>query len=116
MEVKSEELKEGVLLVKIGGYVDGSNSLELGEELSKLVDNFGENTPKIIVDLESLPRMDAAGLGVLVSLQNSVSKKKGRLVLLKPNKWIKNLLAITQAESLMNIYESLEVAQSSFES
>ena len=115
MKVASEKLGEDVVLVKINGRVVGDDSLKLREELKKQVDNFGKKKPKIIVDLENVSIMDSSALLGLVSIWTSVSKKGGRLVLLKLNKGIKNLIAITKLKSTMDVYESLELAQSSFE-
>lgn len=110
MEVTSEKLGEDVVLVKINGrFVGIEDSLKLREELKKQI---GEKEPKIIVNLENVSMMDATALVGLVGIYNSVSEEGGRIVLLKPNKGVKNLFTIIK----MDIYESLELAQSSFES
>lgn len=112
MKIESVELKIGIVLLKVSGDVVGDDALRLREELEKLLE---KDKPKIIIDLEGVPGMDCTGLGVLVSLQVSVSQKEGRFVLLNPSKGMMNLFAITKLYELADIYESLEEAQSSFE-
>ena len=57
----------------------------------------------VVIDLSAVPAIDAAGLGVLVELQNWADNSKRTLQLLKPCKRVRETLESTKLNFVLEI-------------
>jgi anti-anti-sigma factor len=57
----------------------------------------------LLLDLEKVTDVDAAGIGALVSVRNLIESAGGRLALVRPSRWVAHLLEITNLLSLLDV-------------
>lgn len=80
-----------------------SGRLVRGEETALLCSAIQQHGRTVILDLQGVDAIDAAGIGVLISLQAAGIYLK----LINPNVQVRELLRITKLDSVFEICESL---------
>jgi anti-sigma B factor antagonist len=102
---------EGLYLVKVGGYVDTTTSIELEDAIEKLVRN---DVKKIIVDLGSVDYISSAGWGIFISEIKSIREKGGDLKLVRMVPDVYEVFELLEFHNILQAYESLEDAVTTF--
>jgi anti-anti-sigma factor len=75
-----------------------------GEEINVLYGTvILQQSPLVVLDLSSVARIDAAGLGVLVACYQALLVNKRRLVLQNPSAYVRELLHTTNLHLLFEI-------------
>ncbi|MHC1568136.1 MAG: STAS domain-containing protein [Candidatus Syntropharchaeia archaeon] len=97
---------EGYVIVKPKGELDLSNAFNFKKQLLDDFLNKGKN--KLIIDLSDVHYMDSSALGAMISLHKSCRLNGGMLILIKMDKSLKRLFKLTQLDSIIPIYESLD--------
>ena len=82
--------------------------------LSRLVGAVLEETRKLILDLSGVSSMDSAGIGELALLQSWAQGKNASLKCAGPNTLVRNLLDLTNLDSVLEIHSSVDDALESF--
>ena len=99
--------------------LDLSGKMTLGEGDELLRDKVNslvhQGHKKIILNLESVPYIDSAGLGEIVRTYTTVSRQGGKLKLLNLTKRIEDLLSITKLLTVFETYDAEEAAVKSFQ-
>jgi anti-sigma B factor antagonist len=72
----------------------------------------GETAPLLVLEMADVPYVDSAGIGALVNVHVSCQRAGRKLALAGINKRSRDVLAITQVESLFRIYDTVEQAES----
>jgi anti-sigma B factor antagonist len=70
----------------------------------------------LLLDMSQVDAIDSTGLGVLVSCLTSVRNRGGDLRLLQPTPRVVDVLVITQADLLFEIFDNEDLAVQSFSS
>jgi len=85
----------------------GKMTLGEGDELlkDKIASMVSQGKKKILLNLESVPYIDSAGLGEIVRTYTSISRQGGRLKLLNVSKRIQDLLVITKLITIFDSYD-----------
>jgi len=65
----------------------------------------------LILDLAGVPYVDSAGVGALVQCFVSRKKQGRRLLLIAPSDMVQKLFKLTQVDSLLEVFPTLEAAQ-----
>ena len=96
----------------------GKMTLGEGDELlkDKINSLLAAGKKKLLLNLESVPYIDSAGLGEVVRTYTTVSRQGGTLKLLSLTKRITDLLAITKLLTVFETYDSEADAVRSFHS
>lgn len=81
---------------------------------SHLVGEILGQASKVVLDLSGVSNMDSAGIGGLVLLQNCAQDKNVSLKCASPNPVVRNLLGLTNVDSVLEVHSSLESALQSF--
>lgn len=102
---------EGLFLVKVGGYVDTTTSIELEDAIEKLVRN---DVKKIIVDLGSVDYISSAGWGIFISEIKSIREKGGDLKLVRMVPDVYEVFELLEFHNILEAYDSLEDAVTTF--
>lgn len=55
----------------------------------------------LVVDLQHVQAIDAAGLGLLVELHSRAVDKDGDFTLVNPSPWVRRLMSLTNLESVL---------------
>ena len=85
----------------------GKMTLGEGDELlkDKINSLIHQGQKKLLLNLESVPYIDSAGLGEIVRTYTTVSRQGGNLKLVNLTKRITDLLSITK---LLTVFETFE--------
>src|SRR5262249_15450520 len=61
---------------------------------------------RLLLDLEQVTAVDAAGLGALLSARNLVADRGGRIELLNPGPRVRHLMVLTKLFSVFEVVET----------
>jgi anti-sigma B factor antagonist len=94
----------------------GKMTLGEGDELlkDKINSLLAAGKKKLLLNLESVPYIDSAGLGEVVRTYTTVSRQGGSLKLLNLTKRIEDLLSITKLLTVFDTYDSEAEAVKSY--
>jgi anti-anti-sigma factor len=65
----------------------------------------------MVLDLACVSAMDGAGIGLLASLQGSARSTGSRLLIQNPSHRVRQLLRLTNLDSVLEIFPSREFAE-----
>ena len=85
---------------------------ELGDQLREVAES--ENAVRILLNFQNVQHLSSAALGMLITLNNLVKEKKGRLKLSNINPQIYEVFKITRLNKLFEIHDSAAQALSAF--
>jgi anti-sigma B factor antagonist len=94
----------------------GKMTLGEGDELlkDKINSLLAAGKKKLLLNLESVPYIDSAGLGEVVRTYTTVSRQGGSLKLLNLTKRIEDLLSITELLTVFDTYDNEAEAVKSY--
>jgi anti-sigma B factor antagonist len=82
--------------------------------LSRLVSQALQSTSKLVLDLSGVSSMDSAGIGELALMQSWAQGKSVTFKCAGPNNLVRNLLDLTNLNSVLEIHSSVDDALESF--
>ncbi len=85
---------------------------EIGDELARLVESV--EGIKLLLSFENVDHLSSAALGMLITLNQKVGERNGRLILADIQANIFQVFRITRLNKLFEICESAKVAMSKF--
>ncbi|MEM1184946.1 MAG: STAS domain-containing protein [Planctomycetota bacterium] len=92
--------------------LDEANIQMIGEEIAGLID--AADSPRILISFSNVDHLSSAALGTLITINNKVRSKSGKLRLANIDPQIYEVFVITRLNKLFEIYESTEEAVQSF--
>jgi anti-sigma B factor antagonist len=94
----------------------GKMTLGEGDDLlkDKINSLLAAGKKKLLLNLESVPYIDSAGLGEVVRTYTTVSRQGGSLKLLNLTKRIEDLLSITKLLTVFDTFDSEQEAIKSY--
>ncbi len=108
--------KGGIQLVKIEGRLDANFSLQLEDEVDKLLET---KTKNIVLDLSGVTYLSSSGLRVLLSI-NKETEGAGGLVLVNMGDVVKKIIEVAEVDDLLiqakNIDEAIAILEAKKES
>ena len=106
------ERRDTVLLVTVEGRID---SRTVGRLENAVWAGLREDTRSIVVDLEKVRAVLSAGLKFLLTLRKFASGRGGSLALVVPEGTVRDILAISQFDDIVPIFEDPAEAVSAME-
>lgn len=103
--------KSGIHLVKIEGRLDANFSLQLEDEVDKLLET---KTKNIILDLSGVTYLSSSGLRVLLSI-NKETEGAGGLVLVNMGDVVKKIVEVAEVDDLFTQAKNIEEAIATLE-
>ncbi len=82
--------------------------------MSRLVSQALQSTRKLVLDLSGVSSMDSAGIGELALMQSWAQGKNVSFKCAGPNSLVRNLLDLTNLDSVLEIHSSVDDALESF--
>lgn len=82
--------------------------------LSRVVGDVLEHSNKLVLDLSGVASIDSAGIGELALLQTWAQNRNATLKCAAPNLLVRNLLELTNLDSVVEVHSSLDSALESF--
>ena len=113
IDIISTEFKR-VQLLEVSGRVDSTTAYQLGEALTKVIDN-GKN--KIVLDLNKVEYMSSAGLREIVSALKRVQAlpaSGGDVRIANPSDRVREVLELAGLDEIFKIYPTQIEAVGSF--
>ena len=86
-------------LLKISGRIDSINANTIHETLNN---EISYDDPNLVIDMEAVEYMSAAGLRILKGLK----EKSGHVRIANPSKRVREVLQITGLDAIYDVYES----------
>jgi anti-sigma B factor antagonist len=83
--------------------------------LSQLVGEFLQYGSKVVLDLGGVSSIDSAGIGELVLLHTRAQSQKAEMKYASPSPLVRDLLGLTNLDSVLEIHPSLCDALASFQ-
>jgi anti-anti-sigma factor len=83
--------------------------------LSNLVEELLEDRSKIVLDLSAVSSIDSAGIGELVLLHTRARARKANLKCASPSPLVRDLLDLTNMDSVLDIHPSMNEALAAFQ-
>ncbi len=106
--------QEGVSRIEFldRNILDEANIQQIGEEISRLVDD--QTQPKVLISFQNVDHLSSAALGTLITINNKIRGKDGQLRLADIDPQIYEVFVITKLNKLFQIYDSADQALASF--
>jgi anti-anti-sigma factor len=82
--------------------------------LSRLVGEALQGRSKVVLDLGGVRSMDSAGIGELALLQTWAQERNAELKFAGANDFVSTLLCLTNLDSVLDVYPTLDAALESF--
>ena len=107
MRLQYSELENGIRLIKLSGTLDihGTDAIEV-EFVRHCI---GENL-RVIVDLSKVNYISSIGIPMLINSAKSVARHSGKMVLLRPQRAVEDILELAGIPLIIPIYENLDKA------
>jgi anti-anti-sigma factor len=83
--------------------------------LARVVGEVLQSTDKVILDLSGVASIDSAGIGELALLQTWALKRKVDFKCAGPNPLVRNLLDLTNLDTVLEVHPSLHEALAAFQ-
>ena len=83
--------------------------------LSQMVGEFLQHGSKVVLDLSGVNSIDSAGIGGLVSLHTRAHSQKADVKYASPSPLVRDLLGLTNVDSVLEIHPSLGDALAAFQ-
>ena len=111
MEIAERTLNDVTILDLKGKMTLGEGDELLKDKINSLL---AAGKKKLLLNLESVPYIDSAGLGEVVRTYTTVSRQGGSLKLLNLTKRIEDLLSITKLLTVFDTFDSEAEAVKSY--
>ena len=108
MHVEHDDLEDGVRVIRLKGRLDleGTDAADL-----KLTSLAAARKGFVIVDMEGVDSMSSIGVSVIVRTARALMAREGRLVLLRPQPNVHDVLTRTRIDQIIPIFADLEAAR-----
>jgi len=113
MHIETREVGDVVILDLQGKMTIGEGDESLMEKIRTLVQ---KGQMKVLINFDSVPYVDNAGLGAIVHAYTVLHRNGGTLKLVYLTKRISDLLAITKLHTVFETFEDEATALKSFAS
>ena len=111
MKISEKRITDVVVLNLEGSLMGGPEAVTLNETVNRYLD---EKSLKLVLNLESVERVNSSGLGILIKALTTFKTNGGVLKLANVNPNVKNLLVITKLNTILDSYDSVDAAVKSF--
>jgi anti-anti-sigma factor len=108
LEVETEE-RDGLVRLTLRGELDLSTVGKVEQELRKAE---SADAPAVVLDLSALTFLDSTGLRAVVTADERLREKGGRLVIVRGPEPVHRVFAITRLEEQLEIVDDASQAQS----
>ena len=103
--------KQNISILHVEGKILGNAADAFRKEMS---DHLQTGRPQLVVDLMNVPLIDSSALGAIIITLKSCQQSGGKLVLLNPQKAVREVLEVTKISTVIEIYDTEEGAYAAF--
>ncbi len=95
-------------IVRIKGKITFEHCAAMQAELDRVLD---ANAREVIIDFKEVPFIDSSGIGEILRLFRVIRERHGELVLINPNKKLRDLFTMYRFGKFMKIREEVEAGK-----
>ena len=106
--------KDGIVVLEPSGKIIGAAIPELRDIMFKYINTT--YTPRVLINLEKVNRMDSSGLGLLVRVHAAIQQRDGHIGVINVGKHIKNLIIQSRLLRLFEHFDTEAAAISALSS
>lgn len=110
MKLHVSELEHGIRLIVLDGKMDSSGVYAIEMDFAH---HCGGNDRRILVDLSAVSYISSIGIPLLVNTAKGVVGRGGRIVLLRPQKNVMDVLELVGVTHIIPVHFDLAAARSS---
>ena len=103
--------KQNISILHVEGKILGNAADTFRKQMSEQLQTGRD---RLVVNLMNVPLIDSSALGAIVVTLKSCRQSGGKLVLLSPQKAVREVLEITQLNTVIEIYDTEEGACAAF--
>lgn len=108
----AENIHNDVGILKISGIMVDIDAMVLNEKVKNLIVH---DVKKIVLDLSEVKLMNSCfGLGIITACWASVNRAGGKMTIANPSSKVTQLLRITKLDQILEISDSVELAEAGF--
>lgn len=111
MNIETTIGEQNISILHVEGKILGNAADAFRKEMKEQL-QIGRD--KLVVDLMNVPLIDSSALGAIVVTLKSYQQSGGKLVLLNPQKAVREVLEVTQLNTVIEIYDTEEGACAAF--
>lgn len=97
-----------VMILGFSGKITSDNIFELNNRVKEV---FGNGVYNVILDLGSLEYINSTGIALLLSIAKTIEQNAGKLILVNPTAFIRELLEMTDLSTRFDVVDSIEEAR-----
>ena len=106
MQIKERNMPQGIILDVVGDLTYANQAVFMAAvEKAKQAD-----CRHLIVNLEQVRFVDSTGLGLLVLVSQNLKQLQAQVSILKPQRYVREIMSLANIPELIPIYESEEDA------
>jgi len=105
LQLESEKLENGVVIVKLTGRLDIQGAQDIDLPLAGIT---ASPTTSVLVDLSGVSFLASLGLRSLLSAAKALSKRGGKMLLIGPKPNVVEILEVSGVSSLIPIFQDQE--------
>lgn len=107
LDIKTERIEEGIVLIALEGALDSF----VAEGLSKAIqDLFNIKIYKFIIDLSRLNYLGSPGVGVFISILDTLEQHNGTIVFIHPKPNVKEVFKLFKLSAFYSVCKDKETA------
>jgi anti-anti-sigma factor len=110
LEVKDVDGRSNTKIIEFDGDLDSTN---VESTLDKVNTIYGEGVANIIADFSKLRYVNSTGLGILLHISKTAKTNRWTFKIAKVNDNVFEIIEIIGANTLLDIYDTIEDALSS---
>ncbi len=99
---------DNVTVIKLPATLNMANAEQSRQALNHIITETGHSA--LVMDMRAVDFVDSSGLSVLVSIYKTAAKRKGKVALFQPTRFVKALIELTRLHEILFIYEDLDNA------
>ena len=103
--------KQNISILHVEGKILGNAADAFRKQMTEQLQTGRD---RLVVDLMKVPLIDSSALGAIVITLKSCQQSGGKLVLLNPQKAVREVLEVTQLNTVIEIYDTEEGACAAF--
>jgi len=110
MEIRAEA-HSGVTVIALVGELLTEEFAQIERQINELI---GQDARRLVFDLASCRMLSSQGLGLLLGATKRVRRMKGDVKVVNANERIMNLFQLTNVNTVIGIYPTVDSAVQSF--
>ena len=108
LEIQAEDLRTGVILVRLAGkLIMGPESASLESIVTSRLDSGAKH---LVFDLKDLKQIDSTGIGRFISTFNRLMQVKGTLGMAAATPVVRQSFRVTRLDTVFKFYDTCDEA------